>query len=182
MGRDKRSLRLWGSTGPTLLEFVAGVLAPLCSDLIVVLNDPAAWRGLPARLVPDEVPGCGALGGLISGLAAMQYDQAIVVAGDMPLLNRQLLTALRDTPFAGDACVPADSAGLQPLHALYRRSCLRHLRRARDSGRLGLGAALAGLQISRPDPGLLQVHDPHGYSWFNLNTPADERLVRNQGL
>ena len=32
LGQDKRRLRLWGSAGPTLLEYVVGIVARLCAD------------------------------------------------------------------------------------------------------------------------------------------------------
>ncbi|MEP7190641.1 MAG: NTP transferase domain-containing protein, partial [Roseiflexaceae bacterium] len=51
LGQDKRRLRLWRAAGPTLLEYVVGIVARLCADVLVVLNDPDAWAELPARLV-----------------------------------------------------------------------------------------------------------------------------------
>ena len=129
LGQDKRRLRLWGADGPTLLEHTVGIVGALCAEVIVVLNDPEAWPQLPARLVPDAYPGTGPLGGIVSGLAAAQYEYALVVACDMPELNEQALTMLLNWPRPYDALVPqADGAqrnrnGIEPLHAVYHRRC-----------------------------------------------------------
>ena len=48
LGQDKRQLRLWGTAGPMLLEYVVGIVARVCADVVVVLNDPDAWNTLPA--------------------------------------------------------------------------------------------------------------------------------------
>src|SRR5947209_3599396 len=84
LGRDKRRLRLWGAQQPTLLEHTVGVVARLCPDVVVVINDPQEWRGLPAGLVPDVYPDGGALGGIYSGLAPARHVYALAVACDMP--------------------------------------------------------------------------------------------------
>src|SRR5919205_2151237 len=80
LGQDKRRLRLWGPEQPMLLEHTVSIVARLCPDVVVVLNDPEAWAGLPARLVPDIYPGSGPLGGIYAGLMAASYDYALAVA------------------------------------------------------------------------------------------------------
>lgn len=111
-GVDKRRLRLWGEGGPHLLGHTVALLQPLCVETIVVLNDAEAWSDLPARIVPDEQPGSGALGGLISGLQAMRAPAALVIAADMPLIVPEVLAALAQWPFTGDALAPTPPASL----------------------------------------------------------------------
>src|SRR5688572_3668459 len=98
LGSDKRRARLWGDDGPVLLERTVALIASLCPDVVVVLNDPEAWPQLPARLVGDRYPDGGALGGIYSGLDAAAHDHALVVACDMPLLSRPLLAAMLARP------------------------------------------------------------------------------------
>jgi molybdopterin-guanine dinucleotide biosynthesis protein A len=183
LGTDKRRERLWGEAGPTLLEHTLAVLTPLCSELLVVLNDPDSWPGLPARLVGDRYPGAGALGGIYSGLAAATLPSALIVAADMPLLSADLLRALRDLPFEGDALVPlargqGSRSGHEPLHAIYRRSCLPAMRAALEAGRYAVAELLADIHTVAPAPALIARHDPHGLAMLNLNTPDDLAIAR----
>src|SRR5262249_51373148 len=94
LGQDKRQGRLLGAARPPLLEDGVSIVARLCEDVVVVLNDPDAWPNLPARLVPDVYPDGGALGGIYSGLMAAQHAYALAVACDMPFLNPELLRAM----------------------------------------------------------------------------------------
>lgn len=188
LGEDKRRLRLWGAGGPTLLGRTLTVLGPLCDELVVVLNDPEGWAELPARLVGDALPGCGALGGIVSGLAAAAGETAIVVAADLPLLSADLLAAMLGALGDADALLPRSPApgsarngrDLEPLHAIYRRSCRDQLGRALLAGERRVCAALAGLRLRVLEPDELRRHDPQGRSLLNINTPAD--LARARGL
>ncbi len=183
-GRDKRRLRLWGAGGPHALGHAVSLLAPLCAEVLVVLNDPADWPDLSARLVTDEQPGSGALGGLISGLQAMRSPAALVIAADMPLIAPAVLAALASWPFDGDALAPSAPDQLdrpQPLLAVYRRSALPGLRRAFDQGERRLQRALTTIRWVDPGPELWRRFDPAARSLFNLNTP-DDLIVVEQWL
>jgi len=186
LGQDKRRLRLWGDDGPTLLAHTLGVLAPLCAELVVVLNDPEAWPGLPARAVPDAYPDAGALGGIYSGLAAAQAPRAIVVAADMPLLSPAVLRAMLAAGGEYDAIVPRSPRperarnvlDLEPLHAVYTRACLAPLRSTLDAGRRRIIDFLDQVRVRVVEPAELAAADPEGRSFRNINTPEELDEVR----
>ena len=133
LGQDKRRLRLWGSAGPTLLEYVVGIVARLCADVVVVLNDPDTWASLPARLVPDVYADGGSLGGIYAGLLAAEHEYALAVACDMPFLNAGLIGAMLARPRDYDVLVPRslqpgtarNALDVEPLHAIYTRHASR---------------------------------------------------------
>lgn len=186
MGEDKRTLRLWGEAAPTLLEHTCAVLAPLCAELIVVLNDPEAWAGLPARLVRDSLPDAGVLGGLYSGLVAARHEYCLVVGADMPFLNADLLQAMFAYPPTYQVLVPrhteADTtrnhSALEPLHAIYRRDCHAVLGEMLASGERRIATFIERLDAVFVTPSVLAQHDPHGRAFLNLNTPEDVAHAR----
>jgi molybdenum cofactor guanylyltransferase len=172
-GSDKRALRLWGSEGPTLLEHTIALLAPLCDEVIVVLNDPERWPDLAVRTVADAYPAAGPLAGMYAGLCAARSAAALVVAADMPLLNPALLKALIDYAAVYDALVPQSINGLEPLHAIYRQTCTTHLKTYLDQGGRAIHTFLRTINMQHPPSTMLEQHDPHGSSFFNLNTPGE---------
>jgi molybdopterin-guanine dinucleotide biosynthesis protein A len=186
LGQDKRRLRLWGAAGPTLLEHTLEVLAPLCSELVVVLNDAEAWPGLPARLVPDVYADAGALGGIYAGLAAVSAPRAIVVAADMPLLSAAALRAMLAIEGDYDALVPRsprperarNALDLEPLHAVYSRACLDPLRATLDAGRRRITDFLERVRVRVVERADLALADPEGRSFRNINTPEELEEVR----
>ncbi len=184
MGYDKRRIRLWGDHAPTLLEQTVQRLAPLCADLIVVLNDPAAWHLPPARFVRDAWHASGPLGGLVSGLQVAAWHHAVVVAADLPHLNAAVLRAMLEHPRTYDVLLPYTPhphTGVlypEPLHAVYRVGATTTLRDALQRGVRQLQQAIALLGAVPLPPAVWQAHDPDGQTFFNLNTPRDVRALR----
>jgi molybdopterin-guanine dinucleotide biosynthesis protein A len=186
LGEDKRKLRLWGDSGPMLLEHTLALIAPLCDELVVVLNDPQDWQHLPARLVPDAYADGGSLGGIYSGLAAVSKQHALVVAGDMPLLNPKLLAAMLSRPRDFDALVPRsphvgvarNALNVEPLHAVYSKACLEPLRHTLEQGQRRIIAFLERVHVVTIEPDELQMYDPYGHAFLNINTPDELAAVR----
>lgn len=181
LGQDKRRLRLWGAAGPTLLEHSIALVGALCADVVVVLNDPELFPGLPARIVGDVYPGSGALGGIYSGLVAAREPYALVVACDMPLLNPRLIAAILAHPRDYDVLVPrAHAPGatrnrlrVEPLHAIYSKDCLTPMRAALEAGHHRITDCYAALRVVYLEPAILRRYDPAGHALLNLNTPAE---------
>jgi molybdenum cofactor guanylyltransferase len=182
LGQDKRRLRLWGPTGPTLLERTVATVSQLAGDVVVALNDPQEWPGLPARLVIDAPPGeqgggpSGPLAGLYAGLRAASHSFALVVAADMPFLSAELLRALVARPRRYDVLALRSSGarnplGVEPLHAVYRTACAASLGAALGRGERQLAAAFAGLRLEVVEPEEARRYDPAGRSAFNINGP-----------
>lgn len=193
LGTDKRRLRLWGESGPTLLEHTIALLATLADEVLIVLNDPAAWPALPARAVPDAYPDAGALGGLATGLAAATHPHVLVVASDMPLLNPALLQAMLTLPRTYDVLVaqvapePGEAASkrrnalsVEPLHAVYSKACLPPITRRLAQQRYQIIGFFDDVQVQLLDPALIAAHDPQGHSFLSVNTP--EQLAHVQAL
>ncbi|HMQ30858.1 MAG TPA: molybdenum cofactor guanylyltransferase [Chloroflexaceae bacterium] len=178
LGRDKRRLRLWGEGGPTLLERTVATVGALCPDVVVVLNDPEGWLGLPGRIVPDQYPDGGALGGIYSGLTAAAGEYALVVACDMPLLSQPLLAAMLARPRDYDVLAPRslspgatrNSLDLETLHAIYGKGCLGPMREALERGRRQIASFFPQVRVAVFEPEETRAHDPEGHSFLNINT------------
>ena len=179
LGHDKRRLRLWHAAGPTLLEHVVGIVAQLCADVVVVLNDPAEWAELPARLVPDIYADGGSLGGVYAGLLAAKHEYALAVACDMPFLNAELLGAMLARPRTYDVLVPRafqpgtarNALDVEPLHAMYAKSCRAPIQAMLESGRRQITAFFPAVRVAYVEPDETRRYDPAGRSFLNVNTP-----------
>jgi molybdenum cofactor guanylyltransferase len=179
LGQDKRQLRLWGAAGPTLLEYVVGIVGRACADVVVVLNDPQAWSALPARLVPDVYADGGALGGIYAGLLAAEQPYALAVACDMPFLDAGLIGAMLARPRDYDVLTPRslqpgaarNALDVEPLHAIYAKACLEPMRATLESGRRQIAAFFPAVRVAFVEPEETRRYDPAGRSFMNVNTP-----------
>lgn len=189
LGIDKRKLRLWGDGGPTLLEHTIGILTELCTEMIVVLNDPEQWQHLPVQIVCDQYTNAGALGGIYSGLTAISTTHAVVVAADMPFLNGNLLRAMMAFPTTYDVLVPRASLpnktrntdGLETLHAIYSNTCIPAMQTLLNQGERRITAVFSQLNTITLEPDTLRSYDPEGLSFMNINT-LEELMMAQQRL
>lgn len=162
--------------GRRIVDRQLEVLRAVFDRVFLVANDPAPWAGLGLEIVPDRVPGAGPLAGLDAALGALagDEDQVVCVAGDMPFLDAQILTLLRDHPPA-QAVVPRVAGRPEPLCARYARACLPVVQGALAEGRLKTQAVLAELETAYVEESTLRAVDPALKFLTNVNTPEDLR-------
>ena len=127
MGKAEKALLRVG--GRPIAERTAGILGALCADVLVATPRPEPWAALPVRVVSDELPDAGPLGGIAAGLAAARTRWLLVVAGDMPHVDPALLALLCSRALSsGRTVIPLLDDRPEPLHAVY---CTDHAERAR---------------------------------------------------
>ncbi len=177
MGKDKRYLH-W--QGLNLLDSVCGVMNDLFEDIIVVTAMPDYKMGSSApRLVTDEIPGKGSMGGLFSGLRHSLNSSCFVVACDMPYLNPEVIAKICQSPPA-DIVVVKLLQGFQPLHARYSKQCIPLLEEMIQANKLKIQDLITDCRISACilDETHFSDIDPHLRSFINVNTPADWEFAR----
>lgn len=179
LGRDKSLLEL---DGQPLLARTVQRLDALGDDLVVVTNDAARYESLSlaARFVPDEKPGMGSLMGIYSGLQATCHPHALVLACDMPFLDLPLLRYMASLAPGHDVVIPRLGSLLEPLHAIYGKSCVPIIEELLDRGERKIVAFLQSVRVRYVEEAELDRFDPDQLSFVNVNTPQD--WVRVQEL
>jgi molybdopterin-guanine dinucleotide biosynthesis protein A len=185
MGQDK-ALRAF--LGQPLIQRVIQRLAPIADELLVTTNQPDAYRFLNLPLIPDRMPGRGALGGLYTALSAAHHPLVGVVACDMPFANPDLLRTAVDLlvkePDLG-AVIPQHEHGAEPFHSVYRREiCLPAVEAALLNDRWRVDAWFSKVKIHFLSPEEVAINDPKGLAFQNVNTPQEwkqaESLAANK--
>lgn len=182
MGADK-ALRPF--LGRPLIERVVGRLRPAADEILITTNRPEdyAWLGLP--LFTDMKPGRGALGGLLTALSAASHPLVAVVACDMPFASAELLRGAARLLLeeGADAVLAGSDAGLEPLHAVYRReACLPAVEAAIDQGLWKAVSWIPFVKLRVLTAEEAARWDPAGLAFMNVNTPADFARAENLAL
>jgi molybdopterin-guanine dinucleotide biosynthesis protein A len=116
-------------SGVRIADLALAALRGATTSQIVVANDPRAAGWFPGmRVVADQTPDIGPLGGLATALRAAAGAPVVVVAWDMPFVTTELLTELRRRGEGGaSAVVPVHGQDRQaePLCAWYAADALR---------------------------------------------------------
>lgn len=171
MGRDKALVPL---AGMPMIQHVLARLTGLGDETVVTTNNPDELGFLGLPLVPDEEPGAGALWGLRTALRAAQGDSVLVVACDMPFVNRLLLEHLVELSARCDVVVPRWNDMYQTMQSVYaRKPCLKAVEDALERGDRRMVSFYPDVKVRIVTPEEVMEFDPTGRSFFNVNTPED---------
>jgi len=173
LGRNKA---LETIDGKILIERVVERLKPLTSQTLVVTSQEQL--DLPVientEVLFDQYPGKGPIGGIYTGLLAAKSSHSIVVACDMPFLNIELLGYMVELSGPCDAVIPRlEKRMMEPLHAVYSRSCLEGMKDRLERNELAIHSFLRTIHIRYVDLEELKRLDPHLLSFFNINFQSD---------
>jgi molybdopterin-guanine dinucleotide biosynthesis protein A len=172
MGVDKAFIEV---DGVTLIERVHGVLKPLFAEVLTAAGTADTKRGpFPGRVVYDETPDQGPLGGLVSGLKAAKTPWLFMVACDMPYLDPRVIEGVVSERRDGLlAVVPESKGGLESCHALYARAALPVIEQAMAAGERAPYRLFEKLNARIVAKAAIAAIDPTFRALSNLNTPDD---------
>jgi molybdopterin-guanine dinucleotide biosynthesis protein A len=174
LGRDKAFETV---DGQSLLQRVVTRLGSFSSEIIIVTakgkSFPQFGRNPGFRVVADAYPGRGALVGLATGLAASKARYNLAVACDMPFLNQTLLHYMLGLKDGFDLVVPRVGGYVEPLHAVYARSCLAPMERLLEQGKMQINTLFELVKVRYVESEEMERFDPRRLSFFNVNTSAD---------
>ena len=177
LGRDKATVPF---AGTTLLQHVAGRLAPEGVPVIVATRPDGPGRDLGYPWVPDELPGEGPLSGATALLYACETPFLLLVPCDAPLLPPLIGDRLLDRAPGVDGVLAVAEGRTWPLPALLTVD-LAPLFRSLLEG----GARRADAWLEHAPAALIPFEDlcpgvSPERAFLNVNTPED--LVRAEAI
>jgi molybdopterin-guanine dinucleotide biosynthesis protein A len=167
--------------GRAIIERAADALRAVLPELIVSANDTARYAPLGYPVLPDRVPGLGALGGIHAALVYARETGRpgiLAVACDMPFVSVPLLSRLveraREAPMPDLVAPESDNRrGLEPLFAYYSTRCLPAIEHAMDRGDVRMIGFHDEVAVARlPVEEVRSFGDP-AILFLNVNTQAD---------
>ncbi len=159
--------------GRTLLARARATLGSLC-DPVVVVAPRELELPVPRAERVDDPPGArGPLSAMLAGLGSRPFDEALVLAVDLPLVTAGALSALRALRGDALAVLAAPNDLPQPLAAWYASGARDFLEAAARSGERSVIAACRTL-VPRlvPDAELASIPGGGGFQW-NVNTSEE---------
>lgn len=170
MGRDKSFIKL---DGKPMIEHILDKVENLGDELLLISNNPAPYQYLGLPVYADVIPDLGPIGGLHTALKRSTKPHVLIVACDMPWLNRRLLWYMISIRDKAEAVVPLWTKHPEPLHAVYSQNCLPAIERRISEGKLKMVSFYDLISVHYVDRSQIAIFDPDGRSFANINTPAD---------
>jgi len=176
MGRDKALLEFGG----VALIVRTAKLVESAARWCAIVGDAVRLEGLELRVIEDDLPGAGPLGGIATALRASEAEWNLIVACDLPYLTREWLEFLIGRALRSDAAavLPMNERGAEPLCAMYRKPTEGAIRAALERGVRKVTDGLADVHIEFIEPREWKSFDSDGLLFKNMNSPADYQRAR----
>jgi molybdopterin-guanine dinucleotide biosynthesis protein B/molybdopterin-guanine dinucleotide biosynthesis protein len=164
----------WELQGEALVDRVHRTLAGFFDEILVVAEDPAPFAERGYKTVADEYNhGGGLLGALTTGLKHIQSQHAFAVGGDMPFLHPRVMRHLYAQRAGWDVVVPRSRQGFEPLCAVYSKACVPSMEEQVGRGNWKVLDLISGVRTRIVNGQDLEVLDPSGLTFRNVNTRAE---------
>lgn len=166
-GRDKILLTI---EGKSLILRLYQMLQPLVGEILAVGHHREEFDAMGLRVVEDLLPDTGPLGGIYTALMSATTPYVFVIAADMPFITASLIRKIAQSRSDAEAVIPRGPRGLEPLCAVYSRTCGDHIRTSLSHGNRRIVTALEGFSVLTPE---IQADKGERDPFFNINYPED---------
>lgn len=170
MGTDKSFVPILGKP---MIEHVLERVDGLGKERIIITNRPQEYSHLGLKTFSDVYKDRGPLGGLHAALHFASNPFVLVIACDMPWLNRELLEHMLSLRKTADIIVPRWTRHPEPLHAIYANACLAPIEESLNANNLKVVAFYGRMKVCFLGRDEIAKFDPNGRSFSNVNTPED---------
>jgi len=171
--------------GRTIISRIIGTFDDIFDKILIVTNTPDEYiEYRNNRIVEDQFLFKGPLGGIHAALSKSETDEIFVVAGDMPLLDKELILKQIDFFYKNkcDILIPVFNDFIEPLHGIYCRSILTRLEEyLRDENDYSMREFFTKCNVL-----YFQTEETDKYrrAFTNINSPLDveavERLLESE--
>ena len=157
-----------------MIQRIQAVFTQLFDDIILVANDVSAFSGLGMTVVTDIFPDRCSLAGLHSGLCHASHPYICVSACDAPFVSYEIIKFMMGRMEPGiDILVPRSEGGLEPLAAIYSKSCIPKIEKQLENRLYRITSFYESARIREIPERQLRRLDPQMRFTFNVNTPQD---------
>ena len=167
--------------GVTIIgRILAEVAASGVSDVVIVANDPDAYRACGRRIIKDARPGMGPLGGIEAALLhfAGTYENVLILPCDLPDITRGEIAALRDAHVAHGARVTV----AQTPDSLWHPLCVVVHSAVGPAIAAALDTDIRSVYRVWREANPFVVRFSDARPFLNVNTPADMATWQREAM
>ncbi|MCQ2507366.1 MAG: molybdenum cofactor guanylyltransferase [Dorea sp.] len=174
-GTHKGNLKLGEET---FQEIVIREFTKIADQIFLSYGVTVQGEDARCQILMDEIPDCGPLGGLVSGLKHGNQEFTAVSPCDLPFMKASFYECLKnnlsgceeETGHVYKGVVPVTEGRIHPLTALYRKSALEDFERELMEGHLKVTRVVEAMDVVFLD---LTGNQEMCQMLKNINTPED---------
>ena len=165
--------------GTTIISRIISAIGELFPEIIIVTNTPGGFEDLQGCIVTrDHFLNACPLAGIHAAIRASSCSAVFVFAGDMPLIDRDIVKRQAEAFFESDyeILIPRRGDLTEPLHSVFRVSILHDLEKyLTEKHDRSVRDFIAGRHT-----GFFELEDTPATkrAFTNINSPSDFRKFR----
>lgn len=125
-------------SGRPVINIILDKFTTVFDEILIISNETELYKEMGVPVYPDVYPRMGPVAGIHSALYHCSHDSAFVMGCDVPFMNMDLVQMMISRLDGYDSVVPKIDTHLQPLAAVYSRSCLPVLQQCLETNRVKL--------------------------------------------
>jgi molybdopterin-guanine dinucleotide biosynthesis protein A len=146
MGTEKGLQELCGKP---LINYAIDVLSGICSN-IIISSSSEVYQSFGFRVVPDEFPSIGPMGGIYSALRQSGTQDNLVISCDLPFVSAELLKFILANSQGYEVAVPWEgNMHYEPLCGFYNKSVLEKIKAFIKTGNYKLPDLFEDIRINK---------------------------------
>ena len=163
-----------------LIENILKEMQSIFQRVILITNERKKYEYLEIPIFEDIVKGFGPLGGIYTGLMSIPDQAGFFIACDMPFINRQLVRYMVDMKKDHHgAVIPLVAHEVEPLHAIYTKICVKHIKDLIDSYRCQIRLFFDHIPVRYvKEDEIKQFCNPNRV-FLNINTPDEFAKIQS---
>jgi molybdenum cofactor guanylyltransferase len=174
MGTDKGNV---GIDGKPMVSYSVEALKEICNSITILANNDS-YHSLGYPVHKDIITDSGPLAGIHTGLSISKTDLNIFVSCDSPFVTTDLLLYLVEHAAGFDAVVPSNNGTINPLIAVYKKSCLNLFENRLTKGMLKVTDAIKDVNTK-----IIELNSEkqkfNNNILANINTPDELKLYNS---
>lgn len=173
--QQEKSLLKFGNLH--LIESQLEVLSAIFSQIYIATSKAILQQKLPhIPKIQDQYLNCGPLGGIHTALLNCKTASVFIFACDMPNLNSELIEFQIEKyqEITCDALIPKHREGIEPLHAIYAKSCLFPIENNLRRNLCSVRSFYEKINVS-----FLEIEKNKIKYFYNINTQKDFSKVNS---
>jgi molybdopterin-guanine dinucleotide biosynthesis protein A len=175
-GENKAFIKI---NGKYLIEWIIESYKGIFNEIIISTNAPSVYKFTGIKIVKDIIPHKGPFVGIFSALKESLNNRIFVSACDMPFIRSSLIKYMVMKSKGYDVVVPSlGEEMLEPLHAIYKKSCLPAIERAIKANQARIISFYSDVRVYEMGREEIIRLDPELRSFFNINTKEDLKKAR----
>ena len=164
--------------GIRLIDRTVETMKNIFEQVILVTNEKEHYEYIGIPIIKDLIKGLGPIGGIYTGLMSISNQAGFFVACDMPFINKQLIQYMVDIKGNHAAVVPMVANNIEPLHAIYSKSCLETIKKLINSNTYQVRLSYEKLPVRYIKEDEIKQFCAPSKTFLNINTPDEFKKIQ----